>query len=67
MTRFSGHVAIVTGGAGGIGSATCRRLAADGATVVVADRDGVGAQAVADGIGAGASKPVRLSFRVVRR
>jgi 3-oxoacyl-[acyl-carrier protein] reductase len=34
------RVAIVTGGAGGIGTATCRRLARDGATVVLADLDG---------------------------
>jgi NAD(P)-dependent dehydrogenase (short-subunit alcohol dehydrogenase family) len=57
-TRFSGHVAIVTGGAGGIGAASCRRLAADGATVVVADIDGDRAQAVADDLGATASAAV---------
>ena len=50
--RFDGEVAIVTGGAGGIGSATCRKLAAEGARVVVADIDPAGAQAVADEIGA---------------
>ena len=51
-TRFDGEVAIVTGGAGGIGSATCRKLVAEGARVVVADIDPAGAQAVADEIGA---------------
>lgn len=35
--RLEGKVAIVTGGASGIGEATVRRLHADGATVVVAD------------------------------
>jgi NAD(P)-dependent dehydrogenase (short-subunit alcohol dehydrogenase family) len=35
--RFEGRVAIVTGGGGGIGRATARRFAADGAAVVVAD------------------------------
>lgn len=35
---LSGRVAVVTGGAGGIGSAICRRLAADGAAVVVTHR-----------------------------
>ena len=44
--RFVGKVAIVTGGAGGIGSAVCRTLARDGAAVAVADRDDAGAARV---------------------
>jgi 3-oxoacyl-[acyl-carrier protein] reductase len=36
---LQGAVVVVTGGAGGIGSAICRRLAHDGATPVVADLD----------------------------
>ena len=35
--RFAGKVAIVTGGASGIGLATARRLAAEGASIVTAD------------------------------
>ena len=39
MKRLSGRVAIVTGGAQGIGGATARRLAEEGARVLVADID----------------------------
>ena len=39
MGRFDGKVALVTGGGRGIGAATCEVLAADGASVVVADMD----------------------------
>ncbi|GAA2147737.1 SDR family NAD(P)-dependent oxidoreductase [Glycomyces algeriensis] len=39
MNRFEGKVAVVTGGAKGIGAATARRLASEGAVVYVADVD----------------------------
>lgn len=39
MARFDGKIAIVTGGASGIGAATLRRLASEGAAVVCADID----------------------------
>lgn len=51
MNRLEGKVAIVTGAAGGIGSATVRRLAREGARVVVADIAGEAAAAVAASIG----------------
>ncbi|OLZ42128.1 dehydrogenase [Natrinema saccharevitans] len=44
------RTAVVTGGAGRIGSADCRLLADEGADVVVLDVDGEGATAVADEI-----------------
>ncbi|HEY1319048.1 MAG TPA: bifunctional rhamnulose-1-phosphate aldolase/short-chain dehydrogenase, partial [Streptosporangiaceae bacterium] len=49
---LAGRVALVTGGGSGIGRATAARLAAEGACVVVADRDTDSARAVASEIGA---------------
>jgi NAD(P)-dependent dehydrogenase (short-subunit alcohol dehydrogenase family) len=51
MSRFAGQVALVTGGASGIGRATALHLARDGAAVAVLDRDGDGARAVAAEVG----------------
>jgi NAD(P)-dependent dehydrogenase (short-subunit alcohol dehydrogenase family) len=48
---FAGRIAVVTGGASGIGAACCRLLAARGARVVVADRDLPRAAAVAEEVG----------------
>jgi NAD(P)-dependent dehydrogenase (short-subunit alcohol dehydrogenase family) len=51
VERFEDRVALVTGGAGGIGAATCRRLAAEGARVVVVDVSADAAGALADELG----------------
>lgn len=50
MQRLQDRVAVVTGGGGGIGLATARRFAAEGATVVVADVDETAGKATADAV-----------------
>jgi NAD(P)-dependent dehydrogenase (short-subunit alcohol dehydrogenase family) len=52
---LDGQVALVTGGGSGIGAGCARRLAEDGATVVIADFDQVAAERVAAEIGDAAS------------
>ena len=47
MGALAGKVAVVTGGASGIGLASARLLASEGASVLVVDRDGDGAAAAA--------------------
>jgi len=57
VAELDGRVAVVTGGASGIGAATARRFAAEGARVAVIDRDPEGAEAVADEV-AGQAHPL---------
>lgn len=48
---LNGHVVLVAGGAGGLGSAVCRRMHARGATVAVVDFDEDAATTLADDLG----------------
>jgi meso-butanediol dehydrogenase/(S,S)-butanediol dehydrogenase/diacetyl reductase len=65
--RVQNRVVIVTGGAGGIGAAACRAIAAEGAKVVVADLDAAAAQSVADAIVADGGRAIPVGVDVANR
>jgi NAD(P)-dependent dehydrogenase (short-subunit alcohol dehydrogenase family) len=60
MGQIDGKVAIVTGGASGIGAACATTLAREGAKVMVTDVDGAGGQAVVDKIGSAGDEAIFL-------
>lgn len=62
--RLENKKAIVTGGAGGIGRATCLALAAEGAAVTVVDLNEQAAQGVADEIRAAGGQAVAVAADV---
>ena len=59
--RLDNRVALVTGGASGIGEATCRALAAAGATVLVADLNAGAAQALASQLPSARALPLDIA------
>jgi NAD(P)-dependent dehydrogenase (short-subunit alcohol dehydrogenase family) len=61
MARLEGKVAIVTGGGSGIGEATARLMAREGASVVVADISGAEAERVVGQLGSGLAVEVDVS------
>ncbi|NUN61428.1 MAG: 2-hydroxycyclohexanecarboxyl-CoA dehydrogenase [Burkholderiaceae bacterium] len=67
MQRFDGKTAIVTGGGGGIGGATCRRLAAEGAKVAVFDMNLEAAEIVAADIRANGGQAAAFACNITDR
>ena len=67
-TYYRGKVAIVTGGASGIGLSLCQELSRYGATVVVADIDVAGAESAAKSINAsgGSAKAAKIDVGEVK-
>lgn len=58
--RYAGKVALVTGGASGLGEACCRRLAKEGAKLAVLDIDLGKAERLVDAIRAGGAEAIAL-------
>ena len=67
MMRFDGQVVVVTGGGGGIGGATCKRFAQEGAKVAVFDMNLAAAQKVADEIKAAGGTAAAYACNITDR
>lgn len=67
MQRFQGKTVIVTGGAGGIGGATCRRFASEGAKVAVFDMNVEVAERVAADIRAAGGQAAAFQCDITDR
>ena len=67
MTGLAGQVVVVTGGGGGIGGATCKRFAKEGAKVAVFDMNLAAAQKVADEIQAAGGSAAAFACDITDR
>ena len=67
MLRFDARTVVVTGGGGGIGGATCRRFAAEGARVAVFDINLDAATSVADAIVAAGGQAAAFACDITDR
>jgi meso-butanediol dehydrogenase / (S,S)-butanediol dehydrogenase / diacetyl reductase len=65
--RLNDRVIMITGGAQGLGEGIARRLAAEGGTVVIADRNGELAQSVADSLTAAGHRALAIAVDVAER
>jgi NAD(P)-dependent dehydrogenase (short-subunit alcohol dehydrogenase family) len=66
MRGLEGRGFIVTGGASGIGRAACERLATEGASVAIVDRDAQLAQSLADELGDRGGRAIAIAVDVSR-
>ena len=67
MARLHDRVAIVTGAAQGLGEGIARRLAEEGASVVIGDINGAKAQSVADGLTQDGEQAIAVTLDVAER
>jgi meso-butanediol dehydrogenase / (S,S)-butanediol dehydrogenase / diacetyl reductase len=67
MDRLRDKVAIVTGGAQGLGEGIARRLAEEGASVVIADINGAKAKSVADSLTQEGKQAIAVTLDVAER
>jgi NAD(P)-dependent dehydrogenase (short-subunit alcohol dehydrogenase family) len=64
MARLNNRVALITGGARGLGAETARAMAAEGAAVAISDVDGAGARMLAEELRAHGAKAIGLEHDV---
>ena len=64
MERFAGRVALITGAAGGIGQAICRRLAHEGAAIAATDLDEAMVHSLATELRTGGARAITTSLDV---